>query len=72
MNELKSTMSHLPELRSITLDKMNEKCEKIEARVDALEKEQPMNKQVVDWVLRAVYAVVAAAAMAAAKLLGLF
>ena len=31
-----------------------------------------MNKQVVDWVLRAVYAVVAAAAMAAAKLLGLF
>lgn len=72
MEERQLFMNQSYDRLSNTLDKMNEKCEKIEARVDALEKEQPMNKQVVDWVLRAVYAVVAAAAMAAAKLLGLF
>ena len=72
MEERQLFMNQSYDRLSNTLDKMNEKCEKIEARVDALEKEQPMNKQVVDWVLRAVYAVVAAAAMAAAILLGLF
>ena len=72
MEERQLFMNQSYDRLSNTLDKMNEKCEKIEARVDALEKEQPMNKQVVDWVLRAVYAVVAAAAMVAAKLLGLF
>lgn len=72
MEERQLFMNQSYDRLSNTLDKMNEKCEKIEARVDALEKEQPMNKQVVDWVFRAVYAVVAAAAMAAAKLLGLF
>ncbi len=55
-----------------TAEETKKNFKELEARVDALEKEQPMNKQVVDWVLRAVYAVVAAAAMAAAKLLGLF
>ena len=72
MEERQLFMNQSYDRLSNTLDKVNEKCEKIEARVDALEKEQPMNKQVVDWVLRAVYAVVAAAAMAVAKLLGLF
>lgn len=72
MEERQLFMNQSYDRLSNTLDKMNEKCEKIEVRVDALEKEQPMNKQVVDWVLRAVYAVVVAAAMAVAKLLGLF
>lgn len=72
MEERQLFMNQSYERLSNTLDKMNEKCEKIEERVDSIEKEQPMTKQVVDWVLRAVYAVVAAAAMAAAKLLGLF
>lgn len=72
MEERQLFMNQSYDRLSNTLDKMNEKCEKIEVRVDALEKEQPMNKQVVDWVLRAVYAIVAAAAMFVAKMLGLF
>jgi chromosome segregation ATPase len=44
MEERQLFMNQSYDRLSNTLDKMNEKCEKIEARVDALEKEQPMNK----------------------------
>ena len=75
MSQAIQTLVRLEE-KQLSLNQTAEETKKnfkeLEARVDALEKEQPMNKQVVDWVLRAVYAVVAAAAMAAAKLLGLF
>lgn len=54
------------------LDKMNNKSEKLEGRIDTLERDQPMTKQVVDWAMRAVYAIVAAAAMFVAKMIGLF
>ena len=75
MSQAIQTLVRLEE-KQLALNSTTEETKKnfkeLESRVDALEKEQPMNKQVVDWVLRAVYAVVAAAAMAAAKLLGLF
>lgn len=57
---------------STQLTKQEEFSAALEKRIDALEKEQPMTKQVVDWAMRAVYAIVAAAAMFVAKMLGLF
>lgn len=70
MEERQLFMNQSYDRLSNTLDKMNEKCEKIEARVDALEKEQPMTKQVVRWVLYAMGAVVVAAATFVAKAVG--
>ena len=57
---------------SDSLDKLNSRNEALEVRIDSLEKEQPMTKQVVSWVMKGVYAIVAAAAMFVAKMLGLF
>ena len=57
---------------SAMLDKMQDKAEKVEARVDALEKEQPMQKQVTKWIIGAVGSIVLAAASFVAKMLGLF
>lgn len=45
--------------------------EKLEERVDALEKEQPMQKNTAKWVLRAVWAAAAAAAGFVARSVGL-
>ena len=54
------------------LEKEIIKRESLENRVDALEREQPMNKQVVKWVIGAVGTVVLAAASFVAKMLGIF
>ena len=56
---------------SAMLNKMQDKAEKVEARVDALEKEQPLTKQAVTWIYAAVWAVVGAAALFAAKFFGI-
>ena len=72
MEERQLHMNQSYDRLSNTLDKMQARSEKLEERVDDLEKEQPMTKQVVDWAMRAVYAIVAAAAMFVAKMLGLF
>lgn len=52
------------------LEKEVDKREKLENRVDALEKEQPMTKQVVKWVLYLAGAVVIAAATFVGKAVG--
>ena len=44
----------------------------LEARVDALEKDQPMTKQVTKWVIGAIGSIVAAAGMFVAKMLGIY
>lgn len=46
--------------------------EYLDKRVDALEKEQPLTKQVVKWTLAAISAIISAAAMFVAKMLGIF
>lgn len=56
---------------SATLNKMQDKAEKVEARVDALEKEQPLTKQAVTWIYAGVWAVVGAVALFAAKFFGI-
>ena len=71
MEERQLFMNQSYDRLSNTLDKMNEKCEKIEARVDALEKEQPETKRIVSWGYRAVWAAVVAVAVFAAKAVGL-
>lgn len=72
MEERQLHMNQSYERLNAALDKMGSKSEKLEERIDTLEKDQPMTKQVVDWAMRAVYAIVAAAAMFVAKMLGLF
>lgn len=54
-----------------TAEETKQNFKALETRVDALEKEQPMTKQVVRWVMKGVWAVVAAAAVFAAKTLGI-
>ncbi len=53
-----------------TLQKSIEKTEKLEARLDALEREAPLNNQARKWVFGAVWAVVSAAAVFIARTLG--
>lgn len=55
-----------------TAEETKQNFKSLESRVDALEREQPMTKQVVSWVMKGVYAIVAAAAMFVAKMLGLY
>ena len=52
------------------LEKAEIRANTLEARVDVLEKEQPMTKQVVNWVVYAVGAIVAASATYLLKTLG--
>ena len=52
------------------LEKETEKREHLESRVDSIEREQPMTKQVVRWVLYAMGAIVVAAATFVAKAVG--
>ena len=52
------------------LEKSEIRANTLEARVDVLEKEQPMTKQVVNWVVYAVGAIVAASATYLLKTLG--
>lgn len=52
-------------------DAMQSKLDALEARIDELEKAQPMQKQVTDWVLRALWGAVAAGAYLAGKYFGL-
>lgn len=52
------------------LEKETEKREQLESRVDSIEREQPMTKQVVRWVLYAMGTIVVAAATFVAKAVG--
>lgn len=52
-------------------EKCVEKMERTEGRVDVLEQAAPMQAQTSQWIMTAVWAVVAAAAMYAAKKLGI-
>ena len=47
------------------------KYEKIEARIDSLEKDAPMQKQASTWVMNAIYAIAAASIGYIAKMLGI-
>lgn len=75
MSQAIQTLVRLEE-KQLTLNQTAEETKKdfkaLEARVDALEKEQPMTKQITKWVLAAVWGIVATSAMFAAKLLGIF
>lgn len=53
------------------LEKEQDKREKLENRLDLIEREQPMNKQVVKWILYAVGAICVAAATFVGKAVGL-
>lgn len=55
-----------------TAEETKKNFKELESRVDALEKDQPMQKQVTKWVIGAVGSIVAAAAMFAAKMLGIY
>lgn len=72
MEERQIFMNQSYDRLSATLDKMQDRSEKLESRVDALEKEQPITKQVTKWVMTAVWAVVAAAAAFVGKMLGVY
>ena len=52
------------------LEKKKKKREQLESRVDSIEREQPMTKQVVRWVLYAMGAIVVVAATFVAKAVG--
>ena len=54
-----------------TAEETKENFKVLEARVDALEKEQPETKRIVSWGYKAVWAAVIAVAMFAAKSVGL-
>lgn len=71
MEERQIFMNQSHDRLSTTLDKMQDKTEKVEARVDALEKEQPLTKQAVTWIYAAVWAGVGAVALFAAKFFGI-
>ncbi|GAB3359104.1 MULTISPECIES: hypothetical protein [Giesbergeria] len=53
------------------IDKCCTKTDTVESRVDALEREQPMQHQVSQWVIAAVYGAAGLAVMFAAKQIGL-
>lgn len=71
MEERQLFMNQSYDRLSNTLDKMNEKCEKIEARVDALEKEQPETKRIVGLAYKAMWMAAVAAVSFIAKTVGL-
>jgi len=52
------------------LEKEVERREELEHRIDAIEREQPMTKQVVQWIMYAAGAIVAAAAAFVGKAVG--
>ena len=52
------------------LEKETEKREQLESRIDSIEREQPLTKQVVRWVLYTMGAIVVAAATFVAKAVG--
>ena len=55
-----------------TAEETKQNFKLLEARVDVLEKEQPMNRQVTKWVMGAVGSIVAVSAMIVAKMLGIY
>ena len=71
MEERQLFMNQSYDRLSNTLDKMNEKCEKIEARIDTLEKEQPETKRIVGLAYKALWMAAVAAVSFIAKTVGL-
>ena len=84
MREMTSAVTKLAEVdvRQISLnqsydrlnaimDKDRERTERLEARIDELEKQQPMTKQVTSWIMYGVGAAVVAVATFVAKSVGL-
>ena len=55
-----------------TAEETKQNFKLLEARVDVLEKEQPMNRQVTKWVMGAVGSIVAVSAMLVAKMFGIY
>ena len=52
-------------------DKQVARCDELEKRLDALEADVPMNRQIRNWVISAITGIVALVGMFAAKFLGL-
>ncbi len=71
MEERQLNLNQSYERLNATLEKMSNKSEKLEERVDALEREQPLTKQVTKWVIAAVWAIAASAGTFVAKSVGL-
>lgn len=75
MSHAIQTLVRLEE-RQLNLNQTTEETKQnfklLEARVDVLEKEQPMNRQVTKWVMGAVGSIVAVSAMIVAKMLGIY
>lgn len=75
MSQAIQTLVRLEE-KQLSLNQTAEETKKnfkeLESRIDALEREQPMQKQVTKWIVGAVGSIVAAAAMFVAKMLGIY
>ena len=52
-------------------DKQVQRCDELEKRLDDLERDVPMNRQIRNWVISAVTGIVALVGMFAAKFMGL-
>ncbi|MCZ2397825.1 MAG: hypothetical protein LC100_14945 [Chitinophagales bacterium] len=63
-------MMQAHERLALQLDKHEERCRTLEQRVDDLEKDQPMTKQVVSWVMWGVGSIAVAAVTFIAKAVG--
>ena len=70
-DEKQMQMNQSYERLSKMQDKHEEHHEKLEARIDELEKQAPMTKQITTWVITGVGALVGLVGMFAAKTLGL-
>ena len=64
-------MMQAHERLSLQLDKHEERYRRLEDRVDDLERESPMNKQVRNWIFAVVTGIVSMVGVFAAKFMGL-
>lgn len=64
-------MMQAHERLALQLDKHEERCRKLEERVDNLEKDVPMNALIRKWFLSAIWGIVGLVGMFAAKFMGL-
>jgi len=72
VEERQSYMARSYEVMERKLEKADVKFESLEARVDVLEKEAPMQRTISKWILAAIGAVISAIAVYGLKLFGIF
>lgn len=64
-------MMQAHERLALQLDKQEDRCKALEARIDDLEKDAPMNALIRKWFLSAIWGIVGLVGMFAAKFMGL-